>query len=704
LAPYQACSPSFFDDTTRLVSKHLHTMYSSAGDAPTPMRSGLERASICLVRVASDGCVSDASSAAAAALRWQAQESLLGQKFTDCWVAEEDRTKMEVEFRETLQGAGTSGKFRQAKLTLPSGYWNAILFIAASRGDAGSVDGIVMVMLDFHELTSFLSSPCRLSNDCSQAEVRRIREDADRAHQEAHQARQQVAELAAELEQVRQHMEPSSARSQNSTRSAASSAAGVSTVKIKEKVMHDLRSPLHGIIGLANTLSEQQAPLHRPLKMISSSATRALDNVTKMVEYFNLAEYPSDRLEEEKKAYDVALLAADVLECCEHSVDKKGEPIQKKGVGLVREIDTSLVNLSWDRHSVNQMLYHLISNSFKFTAKGHVKLRITNDEDSQGIKIAVEDTGIGIAKVNLNRVFEPFQQEDNSLSRKYEGLGLGLAIVRIIVKKCSGTVKLNSKQGQGSTFEVWLPCTSGGPPECLSSLAQETSQQSSSTPSYALNVTGSQPAQIQSTSVSQGTAGAPQQALPVVQGSVRPPSPPSIHAVGSESSLTDLVASAVDRSACQHTVMSVDDDPVNQEVIRQTLEPHGFKIIVCMSGVECLQLMDQELTVMPDIMLLDLGMPGVNGFDVLQAQRKKHGAEVLPIVMVSAEEQVRSVVQGFELGANDWIRKPFEKTEFVARVRAHLRMRDARSRCCSNLNSLEEVTLTSGLLPGICNV
>lgn len=672
----------------------------------------LSAASLHVIRITTDGRVAYASSAAAALFRSQQQEKLEGACFVDTWVAEEDQTTVRLELAETLQGAGTSGKLAKATLLLPGGPWNTLLYIAATCKEKDAVDGVLIVVQDFTKLASFVSS---VNSEASQAELKRTREEAAMAHrkadmmwQEAQQARLQAVQLQTQLSELRKKLEDIP---EKNLLSPTLSAGGIPSAKVKEKVMHDLRSPLHGIIGLANTLCEQSS-FQKPLKMISSSAARALDNVTKMVEYFNLAEDPSDRLDEEKKPYDIAILAAEVLESCGRAVDKRGDPIQKKGVELVKDIDSSVVPISWDRHSVNQMLYHLLSNAFKFTAKGQVKLRITSDDE--GVNITVQDSGIGVASENVSRIFEAFQQEDISLSRKYEGLGLGLAIVRIIVQKCLGTLKLDSEQGKGSTFNVWLPTKASAVPR--SGLAPQASSVGSHTlgvhPQAGLACTATLLPAPSTAAVPMCTNDAPVGHAAHTTGlTISPPMSRAPSKTSTRESLPEISQlphpclqaspSGTAQQVRRYTVMSVDDDPVNQEVMRQTLEPYGFKIIVCMSGFECLNLMQQEPMIMPDIILLDLGMPGIDGFDVLKAQRKKYGAEVLPIVMVSAEEQVRSVVQGFELGANDWIRKPFEKSEFVARVKAHLRLKDSLHRCCSNLNTIEEVAMCSGLLPEV---
>merc|ERR1719506_3296249 len=108
--------------------------------------------------------------------------------------------------------------------------------------------------------------------------------------------------------------------------------------------------------------------------------------------------------------------------------------------------------------------------------------------------------------------------------------------------------------------------------------------------------------------------------------------------------------------------------------MRSALESFGYELIVCMGGQACIQHMQNEER-KPDLILLDLMMPGMNGFDVLQVQRNSYPLEslALPIIMVSAKNQVSSVVKGFELGCNDWIHKPFDRADLAARVHMQLR-------------------------------
>jgi len=120
-----------------------------------------------------------------------------------------------------------------------------------------------------------------------------------------------------------------------------------------------------------------------------------------------------------------------------------------------------------------------------------------------------------------------------------------------------------------------------------------------------------------------------------------------------------------------------------------------------MSGSECLQYMETVCTMMPDLILLDLMMPGIDGFDVVTVLRKKYTNETLPIIMVSAKNQASSVVKGLELGCNDWIHKPFDRTELIARVKTHLKARDVMLEVSfnSSLGALAQVKESSTQKP-----
>lgn len=629
-----------------------------------------EMASMFYIRVDTGGYVSDVSTAASFTLRPASTSSIVGEPFVDTWVTEEDRAKVRSHLEETLRSEDKKPKIAEAVLSLPTGPWKAILFTAASYGEEGSVDGLVIVAQDCDELESFLS--VRLEVESLRKETVQARQETVQARQEADEARQEIKDLKSEQSRLRSQLDQEIG--------ASFGRIGQPSIRLKEKVTHDLRSPLDGIVGLANTLRADDSQMNKDLDIIRGCAQRALDNVIDLVDFFYLAEGPPsarfEHLRSETEAHEFVVVAGEVMERAGKAVDKQGKLLKKHNVELITDLDGLQVTFSWDHRSVSQMLYHLVCNGLKYTTKGHVRVTIRDDQQRQGICCTVEDTGIGIPPRSMQRLFEPFQQEDNSPSREYDGLGLGLAIVYRVVNRYAGTVKIESNQGQGTCISVWLPrtpCRSANHKVVHIANAQELSSPSAGYPGI-LSATDFQPVpRVYSKSVSAGTV----QLAPVTEVPDKTPVVQTDTARVAQSDAAASQAAASSRPDAEaHSVMSVAADGTISEEVRMALEPCGFRVICCKSGVECLQLLNQEPPIKPDIILLDPDMPGVNGFDVLQIQRRKHGAE-LPIIMFSAHNQVHSVVKGFELGANDWIHTPFEKEVLVARIRAHLRTRDA---------------------------
>mmetsp|Transcript_27799 Transcript_27799/g.50226 ORF Transcript_27799/g.50226 Transcript_27799/m.50226 type:complete len:1278 (+) Transcript_27799:42-3875(+) len=451
----------------------------------------------------------------------------------------------------------------------------------------------------------------------------------------------------------------------------------------KGMVMHEIRSPLHGIIGLSNTLSQDQGPMKKPLTMIGHSAERVLDLVTNLMDYWNFNQDPV-RAPIDGDTVDLATLAKEVISRIDTLKDKRGKPLVKPKVTLESKLDHVVV--SGEASSLQQLMHHLVVNALKFTDEGHVKLTLSSDNQEQAAVIKVEDTGIGIHEDFHERIWLPFQQQDPSESRKYDGIGLGLAIVHEVLRIHSGSYKLKSSD-KGTEIEVTIPIAAaardagGKKAASVASDSQAAAKMRLPLPASLENCLqvqipppGTQPRGAPSnwlgTPVSIGLANA------VASGSSRA-------AVGTHASFTcgSLPTLYDDTDVLEDDqeliIMSVDDDFVNQEVMKSILEPVGFKIIPCMSGSECLEYLDGPNTEKPHLMLLDLMMPGLSGFDVLTALAKKYAHGELPIIMVSAKNQSSSVVEGYELGCADWVHKPFCRQELIVRVKSHLKTRRA---------------------------
>merc|ERR550532_3097642 len=157
-------------------------------------------------------------------------------------------------------------------------------------------------------------------------------------------------------------------------------------------------------------------------------------------------------------------IVEEVLMLCQHAVDKRGSPIVKDGVKLVNEV-SGLPMIEGDSHRITQVIYNLVTNALKFTHAGHIRVFGCADNSNQRIRVTVEDTGIGIAKENLARIFKPFDQEDQSEARRYDGLGLGLAICNEVAARHGGNLSVESIKDKGSQFTVHLPYKMAAKPD-----------------------------------------------------------------------------------------------------------------------------------------------------------------------------------------------------------------------------------------------
>ncbi|HQK95484.1 MAG TPA: ATP-binding protein, partial [Armatimonadota bacterium] len=132
---------------------------------------------------------------------------------------------------------------------------------------------------------------------------------------------------------------------------------------------------------------------------------------------------------------------------------------EKAGLDLEVDVASNVDTLDSDRRRVEQILLNLLSNAVKFTERGKVSLSCTFEGDS--VVFRVSDTGIGIRPDSLERLFKPFHQIDTGITRKREGTGLGLAICKRLTERLGGTISVHSRWGEGSTFTVSLPISSG---------------------------------------------------------------------------------------------------------------------------------------------------------------------------------------------------------------------------------------------------
>lgn len=406
-------------------------------------------------------------------------------------------------------------------------------------------------------------------------------------------------------------------------------------------VTHELKTPLHGIVGIAESLLDQpeerlKANLQQNLRMIASSGRR-LGNLVNDILDFSLLKNKSLKLS--KKPINIWAVAEFVLNI--HQNLLTGKSI------VLRNLVPRGIRLIADEDRLIQIMHNLIGNAVKFTASGFVEVSVEQKGDY--FFIHVRDTGVGISRENWERIFEEFEQADSSISRIYGGTGLGLYITKQLVKLHGGQIFLHSQEGKGSTFTFTLPADGG----CLC-------------PGVEL---------IPSLSVSH-------QAIDPLAGNSEPLNLPALleKAVGAAAvheAATGLksnaeIAADKNKIEGQVNILVVDDEEVNVSVLRNYFSGENVNLTIAYDGPEALEKM---ATANFDLVLLDVMMPRLSGYFVCETIRQTKGMLELPVLMLTARSQPQDIMAGFEAGANDYLTKPFAKTELLARVRNLLMVR-----------------------------
>lgn len=353
---------------------------------------------------------------------------------------------------------------------------------------------------------------------------------------------------------------------------------------------HELRTPLSGILTAAEVLRDQYyGPLNerqqRSVHIIETSGRHLLALINDVLD---LAKIEADRLE-------LNIERVFVEEVCQASLMFIKELAMKKGVQLTYVNPDPRLTMHADARRLKQMLINLLSNAVKFTPEhGAVQLTVTPDPAAQEVRFAVKDTGIGIAAADITKIFEPFKQSDAAGQHKYEGTGLGLALVKRIAGQHGGSIGVDSAgvPGLGSCFTLTLP------------FAPASQAAPAADPAGAL---------------------------------LAPPESPT------------------QALALPRKVLLVEDNPVNLDMIATYLEHLGFELLLAHDGLAALEVAEAH---MPDIILMDIQLPLLNGLEVIRRLRRRPAFATTPIIAVTALAMTADRQRCLAAGATEYMGKP----------------------------------------------
>ncbi len=401
---------------------------------------------------------------------------------------------------------------------------------------------------------------------------------------------------------------------------------------------HELRTPLNGIIGLAESClfsAEDPERLRRNLGMIISSGQRLSSLVNDILDFSKLK---NGELQLQLRAVDAEKIGELVLQVSMPLAERKG--LQLKG-----DFDPDLPLAAADENRLQQILLNLVGNAVKFTPPGG-DIRLIGKREGERIRLAVYDTGIGISEDQQQRIFDSFEQADGTIAREFGGSGLGLSIVSSLTRLHGSEIELDSRVGEGSVFSFLLE--RAGPELKAGGL----------------------------------TSGDETRAGDALLSSFSPA--PEIHGMP----IAAGRAAARDKRFHGERVLVVDDEPVNIQVLEDYLSDARIEVSTATDGFQALEMISGKP---PDLVLLDLMMPRISGFDVCRTLREEHPASELPIIILSAKNQVTDLVAALEAGANDYITKPFSRRELLARVETHLKLRDTLQELQGYAGRLEQM-------------
>ena len=373
-------------------------------------------------------------------------------------------------------------------------------------------------------------------------------------------------------------------------------------------VSHELRTPLTLSLAAFKTLLKLSPNVE--CQQLIQSGMRNMSRLLFLInELLDLAKYDSGRGELRKRCIDLALLVRSVAANFESSQKSR---VHLKGVSqsIAAEVDPG---------QMKKVLYNLLSNAFKFSDpdEGQVWIRLGSKGDV--VELEFEDNGIGIPRDQLDRIFDRFTQVEGSATRRYEGSGIGLALVKEIVTQHGGSITAESESGHGSIFTITLPRGRTTPGDTAELEEDET-------------------------------------LIPVFVESGQ-------EHIGEISSPT----------SDHHPLLLVADDNADMRRYLERVLKKQYRIVLVKDGAEALE---QAKTLRPDLILTDVMMPRMSGPDLLKAVREDRALGSTPVIFITARAGTEARIESLDAGADDYLAKPFDENELLARVDNLIRARN----------------------------
>ncbi len=365
---------------------------------------------------------------------------------------------------------------------------------------------------------------------------------------------------------------------------------------------HELRTPLNAIIGYSEMLQEEARDEGHErylsdLEKIRAAGKHLLSTINDVLD---LSKVEAGKTNLHAETFNVDLLVRDVVGAMRPAIERGRNRFEvdcRDGVGTMRSDPTKL----------RQCLFNVLGNAGKFTEQGVVRMEVWRETEAGAdwLTFRVSDTGIGITPEQVSRLFEPFAQADSSIDRRYGGTGLGLSITRQFCRLMGGDIHIEKREGPGATFTIHLP--------------SERVEHAKFVPTF----TTPAPAPLDTS----------RQLVPAIASSASHASNPLI--------------------------LIVDDDSDARELMSRFLAREGYRVTVAATGAECLR---HAAALEPAAIVLDVMMPGIDGWAILTALKTDSRLAEIPVVIVT---MVDDPARGFRLGAAEYLVKPVDRNRLA---------------------------------------
>jgi signal transduction histidine kinase/CheY-like chemotaxis protein len=390
-------------------------------------------------------------------------------------------------------------------------------------------------------------------------------------------------------------------------------------------ISHEFRTPLTLLLGpiedvMQSTFHDDETRMK--MEVAYRNALRMQKLVNTLLEFSRIE---AGRVEGRFQRVDIGAFTEDLASTFRSA-------IEKAGMQLVIHRGTVTGDVYVDTDMWERIILNLVSNAFKYSKQGTIDIHI--NQLGEEVQVAIKDSGLGIPEEQLDKIFDRFHRVENSDGRSQEGTGIGLAMVKELVKLHQGNIQVSSTPGKGSVFTVCIPVQAAHLP--ADRIVQESADETLFKHSAAF--------------VEEALKWLPSE-------TVKQADPTNGQLPGGKPS-----------------VLIADDNTDMRDYVQRLLSGQ-FTVITAVDGEDAFKKM---LEYRPDLLLSDVMMPKLDGFGLLKKLRSRAEIKNTPVIFLSARAGEEAKVEGLDAGADDYLVKPFSAKELIVRVSNHIRINQVR--------------------------